>query len=77
MAKIEVKDIKLNGAKLFDDSEGFMDELNEYAIEQLHGGMMLDDIGILPKTSPNPKPLPDSLIPRPIPGPCPYSPVIL
>ncbi len=38
MANIEVKDIKSNGAQLFDDSEGFMDELNEDIFEQVNGG---------------------------------------
>ena len=45
MAKIEVKDIKLNGAELFDDSESFMDELHEDAVEELKGGMLVPTPG--------------------------------
>ena len=40
MAKIEVKDIKSNGAELFDDSEGFMDELNEDIFQRVKGGTL-------------------------------------
>ena len=56
MAKIEVKDIKLNPAELFDDSEGFMDELNEDAVEQLKGGMSV----LTPEPTPTYEPLPNT-----------------
>ena len=68
MAKIEVKDIKLNGSELFNDSEGFMDELKE-EVEQINGGKLI-------YTKPFPRPFPKPF-PIPLPYPWPCSPVIL
>ena len=69
MAKIEVKDIKSNGAELFDDSESFMDELNEDVLEEVNGGMLASDAFIIADP-----PLPYPIINFPT---KPYSPVIL
>ncbi|NEO68976.1 hypothetical protein [Moorena sp. SIO3H5] len=38
MAKIKIKDIKLTGADLFDDSESFMNELSNDELDQAMGG---------------------------------------
>ncbi len=64
MAKIQVKDIKPNGAELFDDSEGFMDELNEDSVGQLKGGSLLPNI-----TDDQPEPTPTFTY---LPSPQPY-----
>ncbi|NEO92726.1 MAG: hypothetical protein F6K56_21795 [Moorea sp. SIO3G5] len=41
MAKIKIKDIKPTGADLFNDSESFMNELNNDELEQAMGGLVL------------------------------------
>ena len=74
MAKIEVKNLNLNGAELFDDSEGFMDELHEDSVEQLKGGMLVPATSI-PTLEPESIPTFKTIPTPPIVGP--WSPVIL
>ena len=58
MAEIKIIDLNLKGNDLFDDDEGFMDELDEGAFEQVKGGTMASPIigpdgePIYPKTEP-------------------------
>lgn len=40
MSKIKISDIKPTGAELFNDSESFMNELNDSEIEQAMGGLI-------------------------------------
>ena len=75
MANIEVKDIKSNGAQLFDDSEGFMDELNEDIFEQVNGEGMLSPTSDFPIINPLPITRPLPTVPIGIPQP--WTPVIL
>ena len=42
MAEIKIKDISIHGNDLFDDSEGFLDDLNEDMLDGVNGGMALD-----------------------------------
>ncbi|AFY52804.1 hypothetical protein Riv7116_0196 [Rivularia sp. PCC 7116] len=41
MAKIQIKDVNLDGAELFNDSETFLNELQDGEIEQVVGGKTL------------------------------------
>lgn len=39
MAKIQINDVELNGAELFNDSETFLNELQDSEMEQIFGGL--------------------------------------
>ncbi|AFY52803.1 hypothetical protein Riv7116_0195 [Rivularia sp. PCC 7116] len=39
MAKLQINDVKLDGAELFNDSETFLNELQDGEIEQVVGGL--------------------------------------
>lgn len=39
MSKIQINDVKLDGAELFNDSETFLDELKDSEMEQIFGGL--------------------------------------
>ncbi|MBV6627147.1 MAG: hypothetical protein KI793_30120 [Rivularia sp. (in: Bacteria)] len=39
MAKIQINDVNLDGAELFNDSETFLNELQDNEIEQVVGGL--------------------------------------
>lgn len=43
MAKIQINDVKLDGTELFDDSETFLDELEDGEMEQVVGGLTIAD----------------------------------
>ncbi|MDJ0734779.1 MAG: hypothetical protein QNJ47_12045 [Nostocaceae cyanobacterium] len=48
MAKIKVRDIKPTGVDLFEDSESFLNEVNNDELEQTVGGLVaIDDASIL------------------------------
>lgn len=40
MSKIKISDIKPTGVELFNDSESFMNELNDSEVEQAMGGLI-------------------------------------
>lgn len=52
MAEIKITDLSLNGNDLFDDKEGFMNELDEDVFEQVKGGNIA-----IPPTNPDTKPI--------------------
>lgn len=39
MADIKIDDIQLTGSELFEDPEGFMDQLNDDEITSVYGGL--------------------------------------
>ncbi len=39
MSKIQINDVKLDGGELFNDSETFLDELQDTEMEQIVGGL--------------------------------------
>jgi len=41
MAKIQINDVKLDGAELFNDSETFLSELQDGEMEQIVGGLTI------------------------------------
>lgn len=44
MAEIKIKDISIDGNDLFNDSEGFMDDLNEELLDEVNGGMLAESL---------------------------------
>ena len=60
MAEIKIKDINIDGNDLFDDYEGFMDDLNEELLDGVNGGMLLP-------YEPIECPFPGPISPRPFP----------
>ena len=60
MAEIKIKDISIDGNDLFNDSEGFMDDLNEEILDGVNGGMLLP-------YEPIECPFPGPISPRPFP----------
>ena len=69
MAEIKIKDISIDGNDLFDDSEGFMDDLNEELLDGVNGGMLAESLAApIPPicTFPiSPRPFPTEPIPFP------------
>ncbi|GEM_PF-2664432 len=43
MSKIQINDVKLEGAELFNDSETFFNELEDSELDQIVGGLRIAD----------------------------------
>ena len=74
MSKIKIRDIQPIGSNLFDDSESFIDQLQDHELEQTMGGSLF-----LPSLILITVPAPQSGLPLPSlnPGPLPFTHVIL